>query len=540
MSTSVPRLVRDVLRTPGGPLDPAMRAFMESRFGHGFGNVRVHTDAAAAESAVSIGARAYTAGRHVVFGAGQYRPESGPGRWLIAHELVHVIQQRGEDASGPLVLGHSGSALERAAGRVADRVLAGLPPGLSAAGPWAPPGLVQRHPGPPCPPWDRADASGVEIWGPANKVLEDVYQFDHGGHSILYGSQFENRDIRLPIGAPNKKFGDALLDELRGISRQLRPDIIDFTDRHFYEIKTTNYARAGQVQLAGYYKVAAAICRKYGEPEWSDLMVSWYPPHALPFPSDPLNKCVCTQSTDYGLFAPPRGVVLYEVLRRPDDEEEKKSQAAAQKMTLVLTPEFRDMAPRLEAEAARAVGGPPGSVYLITAPPEFITAWQNEMRMQRTENLLQVKPPPFLDLRNPVGQFRALGWVLIGLTAGAFAACYLCVAASALIGGGAAVGGAAATGGGAAGGGAEVISLAAYRAMLASPAAKAAAMAAGVLVVAGNISDSRAANPAVSSVSVLRAIRVPAYNNFAALFPIGKQVSYRGSAAVVIGHLQVQ
>lgn len=80
----------------GKPLSPSVRAFMESRFGYDFGPVRVHTGALAAQSAQTIGARAYTAGRDVVFGEGQYDTGTNEGRRLLAHELAHVIQQRGK------------------------------------------------------------------------------------------------------------------------------------------------------------------------------------------------------------------------------------------------------------------------------------------------------------------------------------------------------------------------------------------------------------------------------------------------------------
>jgi hypothetical protein len=66
---------------------------MESRFGHGFSHVRVHTDARAAESARAVNALAYTVGRDVVFGSGHYGPASAEGRKLLAHELTHVLQQ---------------------------------------------------------------------------------------------------------------------------------------------------------------------------------------------------------------------------------------------------------------------------------------------------------------------------------------------------------------------------------------------------------------------------------------------------------------
>jgi Domain of unknown function (DUF4157) len=83
----------DLLRSPGRELPGPVRRFMEPRLGRVFGDVRVHTDAAAARSARAVSALAYTAGRDVVFGEGQFVPDGVAGRRLIAHELAHVIQQ---------------------------------------------------------------------------------------------------------------------------------------------------------------------------------------------------------------------------------------------------------------------------------------------------------------------------------------------------------------------------------------------------------------------------------------------------------------
>lgn len=119
-----PPIVHDVLRSPGRPLDPATRAFMEPRFGHDFGGVRVHSDARAAASARSIDARAYTVGRDVVFGAGQYATGTAEGRSLLAHELAHVVQQ-GMGAAGldtKLAVNEPGDAYEQEADRVAALV----------------------------------------------------------------------------------------------------------------------------------------------------------------------------------------------------------------------------------------------------------------------------------------------------------------------------------------------------------------------------------------------------------------------------------
>ncbi|MDX1664725.1 MAG: DUF4157 domain-containing protein [Candidatus Promineifilaceae bacterium] len=91
--SSAPPAVEQVLARPGRPLDPATRAFMESRLGHDFGSVRVHTDSRAAASAEAVQAKAYTVGQNIVFGAGQYPPGTASGRRLLAHELVHTLQQ---------------------------------------------------------------------------------------------------------------------------------------------------------------------------------------------------------------------------------------------------------------------------------------------------------------------------------------------------------------------------------------------------------------------------------------------------------------
>lgn len=92
---TAPRAVETVLAQSGQPLDGEARQFMESRIGQDFSSVRVHTDGAAAHSAASIGARAYTSGTDVVFGAGEFSPNTESGRHLLAHELTHVVQQGG-------------------------------------------------------------------------------------------------------------------------------------------------------------------------------------------------------------------------------------------------------------------------------------------------------------------------------------------------------------------------------------------------------------------------------------------------------------
>jgi len=122
-----PPIVHDVLRSAGSPLDAGTRGELEPRFRHSFADVRVHADGRAAESARAVGAHAYAVGPHLVFGAGRYAPGSAEGRRLIAHELAHVVQQRGAAASlqPKLELGAEDDAAEREADRAAEAAARG-------------------------------------------------------------------------------------------------------------------------------------------------------------------------------------------------------------------------------------------------------------------------------------------------------------------------------------------------------------------------------------------------------------------------------
>ena len=94
-STSAPPIVHEVLGESGQPLDSSTRSFMEPRFGHDFGNVRVHVGARAAASARSVNALAYTVGHDIVFSDGAFAPDDPSGRSLLAYEPTHVVQQSG-------------------------------------------------------------------------------------------------------------------------------------------------------------------------------------------------------------------------------------------------------------------------------------------------------------------------------------------------------------------------------------------------------------------------------------------------------------
>jgi hypothetical protein len=136
-----PSLVKDVVGSGGGsPLDRDTRGFMESRLGADFGDVRVHTDGRATESAKSVQAHAYTVGNDVVFQSGKYEPQTETGQRMLAHELTHVVQQRsgpvdGTPAPGGIKISHPSDSFERAAESSADRVMSGAAPAPVAAAP---------------------------------------------------------------------------------------------------------------------------------------------------------------------------------------------------------------------------------------------------------------------------------------------------------------------------------------------------------------------------------------------------------------------
>ncbi len=119
-----PPIVDEVLGTPGQSLAESARRTLEPSFGHDFGQVRVHDDSKAAESASAVNAHAYTVGNHIVFGAGQYTPGTNQGNRLLAHELTHTIQQ-----TGGTVLANSSDCEKQSAAPVAAQA-----PGAGAGG----------------------------------------------------------------------------------------------------------------------------------------------------------------------------------------------------------------------------------------------------------------------------------------------------------------------------------------------------------------------------------------------------------------------
>lgn len=96
----------------GEPLEEGVRDELAGKLGDSFHDVRIHKDGEADAIARSVSANAFTTGTDVYFADGQFNPDSPDGKKLIAHELAHVVQQRGAPTSGPLRVSQPGEPLE--------------------------------------------------------------------------------------------------------------------------------------------------------------------------------------------------------------------------------------------------------------------------------------------------------------------------------------------------------------------------------------------------------------------------------------------
>jgi hypothetical protein len=119
-----PDVERAIAASRGGgrALDGGVRERMAPGLGDDLGDVRVHDGPDADALARSVQARAFAVGSDVFFAEGEHRPGTAAGDRLLAHELTHVVQQRGAPAEGPLTVSHPGDASEHEADRAADEL----------------------------------------------------------------------------------------------------------------------------------------------------------------------------------------------------------------------------------------------------------------------------------------------------------------------------------------------------------------------------------------------------------------------------------
>jgi hypothetical protein len=239
-----PPIVRQVLGSPGQPLDRADRAFMEPRFGRDLSRVRVHTDARAADSARAVNASAFTVGRDIVFGRGRFRPGSREGRRLLAHELTHVVQQDGRQGATGIDAG---------------------PVRARSPGP-----MIARMCDPLECPWVRFPlaASGL-MWRLAEECLQNHYRERYPDHTVgfngnwvglvgrtakeqavidCFRSHFTAKGYK-PKRTPEDVFDPREVAQQGSRQRQAEPDIIDFTSRTIMEITTPNGLRFRTMKL---------------------------------------------------------------------------------------------------------------------------------------------------------------------------------------------------------------------------------------------------------------------------------------------------
>src|SRR3954447_15357593 len=125
ITMSLRRCWEPAVSAGGRPLPRSVRRDMEKQFQSGLSDIRIHSGLAAATLAKQLGARAVTAGRHILFAAGEYQPNTAAGKWLLAHELAHVVQQRGQTADWPSGVGRADEPCEREADEAADCICAG-------------------------------------------------------------------------------------------------------------------------------------------------------------------------------------------------------------------------------------------------------------------------------------------------------------------------------------------------------------------------------------------------------------------------------
>jgi hypothetical protein len=188
--------LQEELDRAGQPLDPAIRGWMETRLGYDFGDVRVHTDVTANQSAASISAEAYTFGSHVVFGAGRYAPQTTIGRRLLGHELAHVVQQ---SRGGSLLTSPSlDKSLEQAADQTAAE-LTGATGRVAVAGASSP--NLARQPSSP-------------------NSIEDLLTFLHAQAGFATGRRLPptfNPRSASPFGTAAHKEATRVLSEMKGL-----------------------------------------------------------------------------------------------------------------------------------------------------------------------------------------------------------------------------------------------------------------------------------------------------------------------------------
>jgi hypothetical protein len=578
--------VQEAALSPGSPLDPALRALMEARFGHDFGSVRLHTDDLAVASARTLGARAYTVGSHLVFARGQYNPRTREGLWLLAHELSHVIQQGAECATTPLGVAEGNDPLECAADHAADLIVANreLPRGFAFG--IARTGVIQCHEGPQCGGWSSLvdDITVLE----AERVLELAYQgrpLAPPVEFVAYGSNYLQFPDNVAVDPNLYAFATELRDTILTWPMEERPNILNFSEREAYFFWRFPAPKRAVAIINSFHATESRIGRRYNQPPWVSWNANWFPDHILPFPPDPLERFVCTSMTDH---LPPRGLILYDIRQR---KKPRRAQRRAMEIRIVdFEQNLAEFGPMIKTWLPKAIEfyDPESPDYVIIVPRQFYTLDYMKEKARMDWRIMTGKAPFFNQIvtTNTI-MFAIMGGAQVGMgLVGIIAAAPAAVSTGAVVGTTASASagmgagtievvvayeaGATAVGTGATLTGTEAMSVAAYQALLATPTAKAVATmaTAGVVLLLGDIKNAQAATsspsvkPVIGQAVVIRVIPITDFqplgpkqhafhqgppNGFRhtpesakGKFGLGTEVFYDNSSHWIIGRVSVR
>jgi Domain of unknown function (DUF4157) len=315
-----PPIVHEVLRSPGQPLDPATRAFMEPRFGHDLSHVRVHTDSRAAQSAEAVAARAYTVGQNIVFAAGTYAPNTDTGRRLLAHELTHTFQQGG------------------------DTVL-----------------LQRACASSPCPAVAEPIDAFFPRWEAAEKCIQELYDQSHPAqHGVSLS--FNQDWLHLTGGTPQERLALGCLrgEETPGAGPNFTaksgmfaaaPDIWDFENKTMYEITTFSGATERIAKLAFEVGLANRIC---GPANCGGLQFDpggWAPPAG----------CFALGGDLFFSARNDRGVIIYTLLKDATKE------LALATLLALMAASMKNAAPKAGAAVATKTLGRAVPAYAVAS-----------------------------------------------------------------------------------------------------------------------------------------------------------------------------
>jgi hypothetical protein len=367
-----------------GRLPGDLRRHFERQLGYDFGNVRVHADEQAAMAAAQLGALAFTLGADVFFAAGQYRPDTRDGLRLLAHELVHVVQQ-----GAAARLSRGVSVVKCRAPRVVQCSL--TPSQIYAAA--CPPGTVPK-----------SFASSTRIGTAYGKWLGTMYMLERKPkpyglvdsrmwwHSTGWfgGTVWDLHKYDPQVALAFMKRNE---DYVRRPPK--RADILDAERSEVYEIKPLRSAELGASQFNGYIRRlndnAGMTSSFFGLPQRRVWKGGTWDPSRYPMilPGIAGQKCLIHAWRD----PQTQGVIIYDIVccvREGQDEDQSQLGLAPVLVTSVVR-ELKRMQPQLQALVADFLPwAAPGSAYAFLVPERVFQTfvlhpWEIEQnrRMER-------------------------------------------------------------------------------------------------------------------------------------------------------------